>query len=124
MTDPLAKNGAKVALGQQRDHEVQTLTTDRADHALAKVFACRTRAGVERGMRGKGFGWSCASDQDEDAGVERQATRRDVPHRPAAPPPAAGNPAEQAKGWFGLGSQDTEVRRTSAAPRIEGSAVR
>src|SRR5262249_55537887 len=35
MTDPLPKNGAKVALCH-RNHEIQTLTTDRADQALAE----------------------------------------------------------------------------------------
>lgn len=35
MADPLPKNGAKMRLGH-RNHEVQTLTTDRPDHALAE----------------------------------------------------------------------------------------
>src|SRR5205809_7309760 len=35
MTDPLSKDGAKVALGH-RNHEVHTLPTDRADQALTE----------------------------------------------------------------------------------------
>src|SRR6476469_9575489 len=35
MTDPLAKNGAKVTLGD-RNREIQHFATDRADQALAK----------------------------------------------------------------------------------------
>jgi len=35
MADPLAKNGAKMALGQ-RNHEVHTLTPDRADQAFTE----------------------------------------------------------------------------------------